>query len=90
MFIDGFSPGAMLSSFHVVHVVLTVRWRLVVMSRGNRHYWFGVWTPSKWKQTLVVCEKSNHMKDGRRCSTDIVVILVGPLYPLNPDWTLER
>ena len=42
------------------------------------------------KQTLVVCEKSNHMKDGRRCSTDIVVILVGPLYPLNPDWTLER
>ena len=42
------------------------------------------------KQTLVVCEKSNHMNDGRRCSTDIVVILVGPLYPLNPDWTLER
>ena len=42
------------------------------------------------KQTLVVRDKSNHMKDGRRCSTDIVVILVGPLYPLNPDWTLER
>ena len=37
---------------------------------------------------LLSC--ANHMKDGRRCSTDIVVILVGPLYPLNPDWTLER
>ena len=65
------------------------------MSRGNRHYWFGVWTLGalvlvSLKQTLVMCGKSNHMTDGRRCSTDIVVILVGPLYPLNPDWTLER